>query len=157
MPRNKKESFIFTLIMCTFMVFFMTLYNMIRIHGFSSDLWSHTLTGFPLGFIVALIADWFLVGPLAKEFVNKRLPEDAPIIKRILFIQTSMVSGMVIIMSLFGALMGIGLTSALPMAWLINIPYNFIVALPLQLILAGPLVRMIFQKLVLKSENMATS
>ena len=35
--------------------------------------------------------------------------------------------------------------TALPIIWLTNIPKNFIMALPFQLIVAGPLVRKVFR------------
>ena len=57
---------------------------------------------------------------------------------------------MVIIMSLYGALevaVSQGLWSQVGIIWLTNIPKNFIVALPLQLLIAGPLVRKVFRTL----------
>ena len=59
-----------------------------------------------------------------------------------------MVVPMVIIMSMYGAVEGCvhsGAWSQLLMIWLTNIPKNFIMALPFQLIVAGPLVRFIFR------------
>ena len=59
-------------------------------------------------------------------------------------VSCSMVVPMVIIMSLYGALEGCvksGDFSRLPIIWLTNIPKNFVMALPFQLIVAGPLVR----------------
>ena len=57
---------------------------------------------------------------------------------------------MVIIMSLYGALevaVSQGLWSQVGIIWLTNIPKNFVVALPLQLLIAGPLVRKVFRTL----------
>ncbi len=147
MPKNKKESFIFTLMMCTIMVLVMTFYNMFRSHG-TEGLIVQTLIGFPLGFVVAFVGDWFLVGPLAKKVAFKFVGHNDPVIKKALVISSCMVTGMVIYMSLFGAIMGVGFTEGLLMAWLINIPLNFIVALPLQLVVAGPIVRFGFSKVV---------
>ena len=55
---------------------------------------------------------------------------------------------MVIIMSLYGACEGAfhtGDWSGIPAAWLRNIPRNFIMALPVQFLVAGPLVRRVFR------------
>lgn len=55
---------------------------------------------------------------------------------------------MVIIMSFYGgveACVRSGAWSALLIIWLTNIPKNFIMALPFQLIVAGPLVRKVFR------------
>ena len=57
---------------------------------------------------------------------------------------------MVIIMSMYGALEGCvksGNWSQLFIIWLTNIPKNFIMALPFQLLIAGPLVRKVFRSL----------
>lgn len=147
MPINKRESLIFTTFMCAFMVFFMTLYNVVRIHGFTSDLLISTWIGFPLAYAVALVSDWFLVGPLAKKIAYKIAGENPPTWKLVIAISSSMVTGMVLIMSLFGAIVGVGINSQTLIVWLINIPFNFVVALPLQMILAGPLVRLTFRRL----------
>ncbi len=147
MPKNKKESFVFTLMMCSLMVLVMSIYNVARIHGVSENLLIDTLKGFPLAFVVALAADWFLVGPLAKKLAFKFIkPEDA-MIKKAIIISSCMVVGMVLVMSLFGSLMGVGLSANLLLVWLINIPLNFIVAYPLQILVAGPLVRFGFVRI----------
>ena len=55
---------------------------------------------------------------------------------------------MVIIMSLYGAVevsIEMGNFSNLLMMWLTNIPKNFVMALPYQLIIAGPVVRFVFR------------
>jgi hypothetical protein len=59
-----------------------------------------------------------------------------------------MVVPMVIIMSLYGAVevsVTTGQWSNVLFIWLHNIPFNFIMALPLQLIVAGSLVRKVFR------------
>ena len=61
-----------------------------------------------------------------------------------------MVVCMVIIMSLYGALeacVTMGQFNALPIIWLSNIPKNFIMALPLQLMIVGPVSRKVFRSL----------
>lgn len=58
-----------------------------------------------------------------------------------------MVSGMVLLMSLFGAVMNVGINSSLPSAYVKGIGFNFIAALPLQLLIVGPIVRLIFTKM----------
>ena len=59
-----------------------------------------------------------------------------------------MVVPMVIIMSLYGAVevsVEMGNFSNLLIIWLTNIPKNFVMALPYQLIVAGPLARFVFR------------
>ena len=93
--------------------------------------------------------DWFLVSGLAKKFAFTYLvkPEDS-VLKKVICVSCSMVVPMVLIMSMYGAVEGCvrsGAWSQLLMIWLTNIPKNFIMALPFQLIVAGPLVRFIFR------------
>lgn len=147
MPVNKKESLVFSLMMCGFMVFFMSIYNVVRIYG-TTDLWfQKAWMGFPIAFIVAFIADWYIVGPLAKKLAYRFIKHDDPIWKKVVLISTSMVTGMVLVMSLYGAILGVGLSSKTLVVWLMNIPFNFIVALPLQMGLAGPVVRLVFRSI----------
>ena len=68
--------------------------------------------------------------------------------KKVIAVSCCMVVPMVIIMSFYGgmeACVRSGEWSALPIIWLTNIPKNFIMALPFQLIVAGPLVRKVFR------------
>lgn len=71
-------------------------------------------------------------------------------LKKVIVISTCMVVPMVIIMSFYGGLEACvrsGQWNLLLIIWLTNIPKNFIMALPFQLIVAGPLVRTVFRSL----------
>lgn len=145
MPINKRESLIFTSIMCAFMVYVMTLYNVTRVHGFSIDIFESAWLGFPMAYVIAMMADCFIVGPQAKKLAFGLLNQQSPTWKKVITISFFMVSGMVIIMSLFGAIHAVGFSSKTAIVWLYNIPTNFVLALPLQLLIAGPLVRFVFR------------
>lgn len=147
MPTTKKESLVFTLMMCSLMVLCMAAYNAARIHGVTEHYLIDVLKGFPLAFVYALVADLFLVGPLAKILAYSMIEQGDPIIKKVLIISSCMVTGMVIVMSLFGAIMGVGISDETFLVWMKNIPMNFIVALPLQVLLVGPIVRFGFGKI----------
>jgi len=147
MPTNKREELVFTVLMCFNMVLIMTIYNEIRIFGFTNGVIAKSWLNFPLAYVIAMLLDWFIVSKFAHFMLNKFVkPDDKPI-KIVLIISISMVFGMVILMSLFGAILAVGLSSLTFKVWITNILYNFIVALPLQLIIAGPLVRFIFKKM----------
>ncbi len=148
MPTTKKESLVFTIIMCAFMVFVMSVYN-VSVHsgGFSKDVIMDALVGFPLAFIVGMICDWFIVSKPAKAIAFKFIKEGDKQIKIAILISTFMVCGMVLCMSMFGAIHNVGLTKDLPSAYITGIGMNFIVALPLQLLIAGPFVRFVFSKI----------
>ena len=150
MPQNKRESLIFTVMMCFFMVFFMSIYNVACHHGaLNLEIVKDAWIGFPIAYCFAMCCDWFLVSGLAKGFAFRFLvkPESEPF-KKAIAVSCCMVVPMVIIMSLYGALEGCvksGDFSPLPIIWLTNIPKNFVMALPFQLIVAGPLVRKVFR------------
>lgn len=147
MGKNKKEAFIFTLMMCFGMVLGMTIYNMILSMGFTTDIFKALLIGFWPGFIVALFLDVFVVGKAAKAIAGKIVPEDAPMIRKILTISGLMICGMVIFMSFYGAVIHTGFTKELIPAYLNGIWKNFIMAVPLNLLVVSPIARGIFFKL----------
>lgn len=147
MPTNKKESLIYTFFMCFFMVYFMSFYNISLQIGFGVDALALAWNDLPLAILTAFILDWFIVATPAKNFAFKFIDETDSMYKKIFIISFFMICGMVVFMSFYGAVIHTGFTSALLGAWLNNIMLNFIVALPLQLLIAGPIVRRVFRYL----------
>lgn len=150
MPQNKRESLIYTVLMCFTMVLWMSLYNVALQYGaVSLEVMAAAWLGFPIAYVFAMCCDWFLVSRLAKGVAFRFLvqPQDSPL-KKVVCISSCMVVPMVLIMSLYGACEGAvhtGMWSGVPLQWLINIPRNFVMALPFQLLIAGPLVRRVFR------------
>ena len=69
MPTNKRESLIFTFIMCFAMVLWMSIYNVALHQGaFIMGAVAQVWLGFPVAYVFAMCADWFVVAPLAKGF-----------------------------------------------------------------------------------------
>ena len=151
MPKNKRESLLFTFIMCFLMVLWMSIYNVARAHGgFSAEVVVDAWIGFAPAYVFAMLCDWFVASPLAKGFAFKHLvtPGKSSPRAMTLAVSTCMVFPMVIIMSLYGAFEGAlhaGTLAVVPAAWLANIPWNFIMALPWNLLIAGPLGRFVFR------------
>ncbi|MCG1001579.1 DUF2798 domain-containing protein [Lactococcus lactis] len=145
MPTNKKEGLIFTTLMCFLMVFGMSFYNLILHHSFST---SSLLFGIIPGFIIAFMLDVFIVGVIAKKiafnisFINKRNQ-----ISLIIVISCFMVIGMVTFMSVFGLVIENGINSFSLATYWHTWLMNFIVALPYQLIIVGPISRSILKKI----------
>ena len=153
MPQNKRESLIFTVMMCFFMVFFMSIYNVACHHGaLNLEIVKDAWIRFPIAYCFAMCCDWFLVSGLAKGFAFRFLvkPESEPF-KKAIAVSCCMVVPMVIIMSFYGAMEAIVSGGAgwdqLLLIWIFNIPRNFIMALPLQLLVAGPVIRGLFRRL----------
>lgn len=149
MGQTKLQKFIFTLMMCFSMVLGMTIYNMLLNEGLHDQFINHLLKDFWLGFIVALILDVFIVGKLAKPIALKIVKPDATTkqIKVILAISSCMVVGMVLCMSMYGAIIAVGFNSTALKIYPLCVIRNFVVALPLNLLIVSPLVRFIFCKL----------
>ena len=128
MPQNKRESLIYTVLMCFCMVLWMSMYNVtLHMGGFSLEVLKEGWKKFAFTYLVK--------------------PEDS-VLKKVICVSCSMVVPMVIIMSMYGAVEGCvrsGAWSQLLMIWMTNIPKNFIMALPFQLLVAGPLVRFVFR------------
>ena len=147
MPINKKEHLVFTFLMVFFMAIVMTTYNVIIHNGLSVESVKIAWLMFPFSFVAAFLCEWFVVGKLAMKLANKVLKEGDPIIKKVLVTALCFVTGMVTLMSLLGPILANGFSSDLLQIWGQNIPLNFAMAYPLQVIVAGPLVGIIFRKL----------
>lgn len=141
MPINKRESLLFTFIMCFCMVLWMSIYNVALQHGaINGEVVAAAWLGFPVAYVFAMCCDWFIASPSAKGFAFKFLvtPGKSSPLAMTLAVSSCMVVPMVIIMSLYGACEGLfhmpggplANLQALPMMWLVNIPRNFIRACP---------------------------
>ena len=86
MGKNKKEHFIFILMICTTMVFIMSCYNIAIMEGFSANVFKHAVMGFIPAFIFALIGDIFIVGKIVKAITSKLLKSEDSMKKRNLYV-----------------------------------------------------------------------
>ncbi len=144
MPKTKKENLIFALIMCIFMCIIMSAYNMFIHNGLSYETLIIWLKSIIPTFIIAFTVSYFIVNPNAKKISFKIAKKNPKHIGTL--IAFFMVCGMVLIMALYGTIMGGGLNNHFILNYLINIGTSFIFALPLQLFIVGPIVRTIFAK-----------
>lgn len=128
----------------------MSLYNMVALYGFTwRAIWS-AVVSFPLALVVAFALDFLIVGHPAKALAGRIMRPSWPVWAKIATVSSTMVIFMVLLMSGFGAIMQQGFTSDVWSAWATNIPFNFIAALPLQLIIAGPIVRFVFGRIMVR-------
>ncbi|MDT2836684.1 DUF2798 domain-containing protein [Enterococcus durans] len=144
MPTNKKEGIIFTTMMCFLMVLGMSVYNL-WLHG---DLqFSSLLIGLVPGFVVAFILDVFIIGVIAKKIAFKLPVNPESKFQMIVTISCLMVLGMVTCMSLFGIILEQGIPDQLLSLYLNAWKMNVIAALPLQLLIVGPISRSVLSKI----------
>ena len=149
MPTNKKEGIIFTTIMCFMMVLGMSMYNLLLHDHFGLV---PLVVGLVPGFVVAFILDVFVVGVIAKKIAFRLPIKKGNKLQLILTISSLMVLGMVTFMSLFGVLMEGGIPDNLWAAYSEAWRMNVIVALPLQLLVVGPVPRTILGKIQANSQ-----
>ncbi len=156
MPKTKFESVIFTAVTAWIMVYIMTLYNTVLASGtFTNTTFLIALKGMWLEFVIIFLCAYFISSHVAKHFAFRVVkPGDRPI--AIIFaIQTFTVASQVALASVLGVWHGYGFTSQFIPNYLTTYCRNFIMALPVQLFLAGPIARALFRRLFRRNKASA--
>lgn len=154
MPRTRGESIFFTAITAWMMVYVMTLYNTVLATGsFTNATFLIALKGMWIEYIIIALLAYFVSSHLAKMCAFRVVqPGDRPIC--IIFsIQIFTVIWQVAFASILGVYHGYGFTRNFIPDYLITYCRNFIIAFPLQLIIVGPLARLIFRTLFIKHKK----
>lgn len=157
MPKTKLESVFFTAATAWLMVYGMTLYNLVLTTGsFTNASFLLALKEMWLEYILIALAAYFISSPMAKRLAFRVVqPGDRPI-AIILTIQVFTVVCQVALASILGVWHGFGFTSQFVPNYLLTYCRNFLLALPLQLLIAGPIARAVFRSLFrrdTKAEN----
>ena len=76
MPKHKRESLIYTVMMCFVMVLWMSVYNVtLHMGQFGVETLKEAWLGFPVAYIFAMVFDWFVNRPCARgEKAMKPVP-----------------------------------------------------------------------------------
>ena len=152
MPKTTWESVVFTAITAWIMVYIMTLYNTaLGMRSFTNQTFLITLKSMWIEFIYIFICAFFISSKLAPKFAFKIVRPGDRQICIILMIQVFTVIFQVALASILGMYHGYGFTSQFIPNYLATYCKNFVMALPVQLLIAGPIARGIFGKLF--SEN----
>lgn len=154
MPKTRFESIIFTAITAWLMVYVMTLYNSILAIGeFTNATFLTALKEMWIEYIIIFLCAYFISGHIAKYFAFRIVqPNDRPI--TIIFaIQIFTVVSQVALASILGVYHGYGFTNQFIPNYLATYCKNFIMALPVQLFIAGPIARFIFRSIFLRKTN----
>ena len=146
MPKTKLESVVFTAITAWLMVYIMTLYNQVLATGsFTNGSFLTALKGMWVEYVIIFLCAYFLSSHVAKVFAFSVVqPGDRPI-AIILTIQIFTVVSQVALASILGVYHGYGFTSQFIPDYLMTYCKNFIMALPVQLFIAGPIARALFR------------
>lgn len=68
MPKHKRESLIYTVMMCFVMVLWMSVYNVtLHMGQFGVETLKEAWLGFPVAYIFAMVFDWFVVSGRPKH------------------------------------------------------------------------------------------
>lgn len=154
MPKTRGESIFFTAITAWMMVYAMTFYNTgLAIGQFTNQVFLIALKDMWVEYIIIFLLAYFVSGNLAKMCAFRVVqPGDRPICI-IFMIQIFTVIWQVVFASVIGVYHGYGFTVDFPANYLITYCKNFIMALPLQLIVVGPLARFIFRCIFVKGKR----
>lgn len=154
MPKTRGESIFFTAITAWMMVYVMTLYNTVLASGsFTNATFLIALKGMWIEYIIIFLLAYFVSGHIAKFFAFRVVqPGDRPIF--IIFaIQIFTVVAQVTFASVIGVWHGYGFTANIIPDYLVTYCKNFVMALPLQLFVVGPLARLIFRTIFVKPKQ----
>lgn len=148
MPKTRMESVFFTAVTAWMMVYGMTLYNTVLVKGeFTNGTFIAAFKGMWVEYIIIALLAYFVSGGLAKRCAFQIVhPNDRPIFI-ILAIQTFTVIWQVAFASVLGVYHGYGFNQNFIPNYFVTYCRNFIMALPLQLILVGPIARAVFRKI----------
>ena len=154
MPKTRGESIFFIAITAWMMVYCMTLYNTVLATGsFTNQSFLIALKGMWVEYIIIFLLAYFVSSHIAKFFAFRVVQlGDRPIF--IIFsIQIFTVVAQVAFASIIGLYHGYGFTANFIPDYIMTYCRNFVMALPLQLFIVGPLARLIFRSIFLKGRS----
>ena len=151
MPKTRMQSLFFTAVTAWLMVYGMTIYNMVLSGtAFTNYTFLLALRSMWVEYVIIFLCAYFISPHLAKRCAFRVVqPGDRPIFI-ILSIQVFTVVFQVALASILGTVKGYGFTELFLPNYLRTYCLNFLMAMPLQLFLAGPLARLIFRRLFLR-------
>ena len=154
MPKTKLESVVFTAITAWLMVYGMTLYNLVLATGsFVNGSFLLALKEMWLEYVIIALCAYFISSPAAKKLAFRVVqPGDRPI-AIILTIQVFTVLCQVALASILGVWHGWGFTAQFVPNYILTYCRNFMMALPLQIFLAGPAARWLFRRMFRAGET----
>ena len=140
MPRSKKEGHLLSIIMSLIMIYVMAaLNNDVRIGSFAAQSWLLALQRLPLGFFVGILCDLCICTPLSRKIVSSIAKKGDREIYQVFILRFCMVVLMTICMTIFGIAAGGTWGREGIRDFFVYLPYNFTIALPIQMVLVAPM------------------
>lgn len=135
MPRNSKEGILFSFIMSAIMIYVMAALNYgVRIGDVGAAAWSYALFNWPLAYVVGMICDLCICTPSSRAIMNTFCAATDRAVWKGITVKFLMVVLMTVFMTVFGAIMAFGFTFGAFTGFWRMFPYNFTIALPIQII-----------------------
>ncbi len=154
MPETKFQSIVFTAVTAWIMVYIMTLYNTaLAMKSFTNATFLTALKGMWIEFIIIFLCAYFISSRIAKYFAFRVVQYGDRQIAVIFAIQIFTVVSQVALASILGVYHGYGFTGQFIPNYLTTYCRNFIMALPVQLFIAGPIARWIFRCVFLQKKQ----
>lgn len=140
MPHSKKEGIFLSLIMSLIMIYVMAvLNNDVKLEAFCADSWLLALKRLPLGHLVGILCDLCICTPLSRKIVAALSRPGDREIYQVFLLRFCMV----VLMTVFMTVFGIAASGEWGMEGICSffryLPYNFTIALPIQMIVVAPL------------------
>lgn len=111
----------------------------VRMGSFAAESWVIALQRLPLGFAVGILCDLLVCTPLSRRLVGKVTKPEDPMLFKVLVLRFSMVVLMTVAMTLFSVVVSGKWGMAGVVDFFTYLPYNFTIALPLQMLVVAPL------------------
>ena len=139
MPRNKYEGIAFSFIMSFIMIYVMAALNYgVRTGDFGRNAWAYAVYNFIPAYVIGMCCDLLICSPLSRKAVAMiARPNDRPIYTGFIM-KFCMVIFMTIVMTLYGIFAAVGFGWQDIAAFFTLFPYNFTIALPIQMLLVAP-------------------
>ena len=139
MPHSKKEGILLSVIMSLIMIYVMAALNeCVKNGAFSAEAWVVSLQRLPLGFIVGIICDMAICTPLSRKLVAAVSDDSDRECFKVLILRFSMVVLMTVAMTVFSVLVTWENAQTAFAGFFKYLPYNFTIALPIQMIIVAP-------------------
>lgn len=140
MPISKKEGMMFSFIMSAVMIYVMAALNFaVRTQSMNSAAWIHATITFIPGYIVGIICDLFICSPLSRKITFLATVENDSEGVKVFVMRFCMVILMTICMTIFGSVAGGARGLQILVGSCVYFPYNFTIAMPIQMLIVAPL------------------
>lgn len=127
------------MIMSLIMIYVMAaLNNDVKIGAFAASSWLLALQRLPLGFVVGILCDLCICTPTSRKLVAKVSKESDSEVLKVFLLRFSMVVLMTVFMTIFGIIASGELGMEGVKSFFVYLPYNFTIALPIQMIIVAP-------------------